>query len=86
MSLGAKPRKGLSLPAPNSEHTFQQLLQGSLQGRILSNLRGTLGDSAIAHHLDPRDDFQTTAATIETSFTTSALITSNLTITLSARL
>lgn len=85
MSLGAKPRKGLSLPAPNSEHTFQQLLQGSLQGRILSNLRGTLGDSAIAHHLDPRD-FQTTAATIETSFTTSALITSNLTITLSARL
>lgn len=58
MGLGAKPRKGLSLPAPNSEHTFQQLLQGPLQGRILSNLRGTLRGRAIAHHLDPRDNFQ----------------------------
>lgn len=58
MGLGAKPRKGLSLPAPNSEHTFQQLLQGPLQGRILSNLCGTLRGRAIAHHLDPRDNFQ----------------------------
>lgn len=68
MGLGAKPRKGLSLPAPNSEHTFQQLLQGSLQGRILSNLRGTLGGSAIAHHLDPRN-FQTTAIISKLRFT-----------------
>ena len=57
MSIGAEPRKGLALPAPNSQHAFQQLLQGPLQGRVLSNLRGTLGGGAVAHHLAgwPRD-------------------------------
>lgn len=54
MRRWAQPRKGLTFPAPNSEHALHQLLQGPLQGRFRSNLRGTLGGRAIAHHLASR--------------------------------
>lgn len=46
----AKSRQSLTLPTPDSEHAFQQLLQSLFQCHVLVHFRRALGTRGVAHH------------------------------------